>query len=417
MQSGGYTMVFREVYNRIASLYAEQDVKDVFTTIDAIEFDDDNVIISYHQDGDTVWNTIFSVIKEKKGMLWLSVLEPFVQTLCGIYDLELPDVFKNSFNDIISENKRLLEVNQALDQTVKSANDRLVKCQITGLYNGTFFQSLLVEELENEDWRDLGALVCINIDDFADYTIQYGNQEERNVLNNMAYLLKEEFGGNSVYRLDYSDFTLYLKKLTKKEVIAKVERFRVKMSKSDLFVGDLTISAGIAFSDEIELDASTYEVTISQYQNLALERLRSAVLSDKNSVCFEGENNSIVSSKGKVLVVDTDLTNVLLIKAFLAEDGIEVITADNGLDAAELAINHLPKVIISEIMLNKLDGFGFRERILNHSTTKNLEFIFLSHKKDGESVERAIELGVTHFIHKPYLLTELLGIVKKKLRD
>ncbi len=416
MQSGGYTMIFNEIYQRLSSLFTTQDVTDVFNDIDSFTFNENNEIVSYTHEGESVWNSIFQVIKVKKGVLWLSVLEPFVQTLCGIYDLKLPEVFENTYDEIISENKKLVEINQVLDQTIKSANQRLVRCKITGLYNETFFRSLLAEEFETEDWRDLGDLVCIRIDDFSDYKTQYGDQEERTVLNNMAYLIKEEFGSNSVFRMDFSDFGLYLKKLDRQELIEKVDRFRAKISKSDFFIGELTISAGIAFSTEIDLDAPTHEEAINKFHDLAMVRLRSAELSGKNSVCFEGEQLKNVTSKGKVLVVDPDQTNDLLIDAFLKEEGIEVLTADNGIDAMELALKHRPDVIISEVMINKLDGFGLREQLLGRSATKDLEFIFLSHKKDEESVERAMGLGVTHYLQKPYLLAELLGIVKKYIQ-
>ena len=416
MQSGGYLMVFNEIYDRLISLYPAEDVTQVFDQIEALKFSSERKVITYDHDGDTVWNQIFDVIKEKKGVLWLSILEPFVQTLCGIYDLPLPQVFENTYGEIISENKKLQEINQALDQTIKTANDRLIRDQITGLYNETFIRSLLFEEFENEDWRSLGMLVVIRIDDFDDYKTQFGDQEGRTVLNNMAYLLKEEFGGNSVYRMDFADFGLYLKSLQKQTVIEKVDHFRVKIAKSDFFMGDLTISAGIAFAEEINLDSISHEATINQYLNLAFERLRAAELAGRNRVCYEGENEVKNSSTAMVLLADPDQTNVMVLQSFLQEDGVEVVSTDNGIDAANLARTHLPQVIISEIMLQKLDGFGLRERLLANSSTKNLEFIFLSHKKDEESVERAMQLGVTHYLQKPYLLAELLGIIRKQIR-
>ncbi len=416
MQSGGYLMVFNQIYDRLISLYPAEDVTQVFNAITALKFNELGEIITYDHDGDTVWNQIFSVIKEKKGVLWLSILEPFVQTLCGIYDLPLPQVFENTYGEIISENKKLQEINLALDQTIKTANDRLVRCQITGMYNEVFFRSLLSEEFENEDWRNLGALVCIRIDDFDDYKTQFGDQEGRTVLNNMAYLLKEEFGSNAAYRMDFADFGLYLKNAQKQVIIEKVDRFRMKISKSDFFMGDLTISAGVAFAEEINLDTVSREAAIDQYLNLALERLRSAELAGRNKVCFEGENEADISATARVLLVDPDQTNVLVLEAFLKEEGIEVISTDNGIDAANLARTLLPDMIISEVMLQKLDGFGLREKVLANSETKDIPFVFLSHKKDEESVERAMQLGVTHYLQKPYLLAEMLGIIRTRIK-
>jgi len=416
LQSGGFTMIFREVYQRIASLYPPEDVKEVFDAVPALQFDENNEITGYRQDGNEVWNQIFNEIRDRKGMIWLGVLFPFVEKLSVAYDLVMPAVFNSSFHEIVNENQRLIEINQALDQTIRSANDRLVRCQITSLYNETFFRSLMIEELEREDWRDLGSLVCIGVDDFAAYQLQYGIQEERTVLNNMAYMLKEEFGANTVYRLDFTEFALYLKGLSKTDLIEKMDRFRVRVSESDFFLGDLTICAGLAFPDEIELDSPSYDTTLSRYQDLAFERLRAARVSGRNKICYEGRQEQARPQKGKVLVVDTDVTNLTLIKTFLEETGIEVLTADNGIDARDLAASQHPNVIVSEIMLNKLDGFGLRGELLKNSSTMDIETIFLSYKKDDESVERAIKLGVTHYLRKPYLLSELLGIVNRYVR-
>jgi GGDEF domain-containing protein len=93
----------------------------------------------------------------------------------------------------------------------------------------------------------IGILALIGIDDFADYIIRFGNQEEQIVLNNLAYLLKENFGENAVYRMDLPDFALYLKGLTRQEVVERLEKIRVKVNKGDYFLGKITISAVLRF--------------------------------------------------------------------------------------------------------------------------------------------------------------------------
>ncbi len=373
---------------------------------------ENNEIIAYHADGHSIWNAIFAEIKTRQGMIWLTTLQPFVENLCAVYDLALPDAFSNVISEIVLENKRLQEINQNLDQTIKTTNNRLLKCHITGLYNETFFNSLLIEEMENQDQYEMGTLVYIAIDNLPDYRMQFGIQEERTVLKNMAYLLKEEFSNNAVYRLDFIDFALYVKGVQKQVLIEKLDNFRTRVSIGDYFLASLTISVGIAFPDEIELSSSSISSMVEKYQEIATSRLHMATVSGKNRICYQGTEDQDQSVKGKVLLVDTDITNVTLLKTFLEEDDFEVFISDNGIDAQMLAIAHHPNVIVSEVMLNKLDGFGFRSEIIKNSRTKDIETIFLSYKKDDECVERAIALGVTHYIHKPYLISELIGIIK-----
>ncbi|PKM70738.1 MAG: hypothetical protein CVU93_00530, partial [Firmicutes bacterium HGW-Firmicutes-18] len=201
------------------------------------------------------------------------------------------------------------------------------------------------------------------------------------------------------------------------DLINKVEQFRSRQLNNDFYLGELTISAGIAFQNEIELDNPSIETTVNNYLFLALERLRIAEISGKNKVCFESNEEFRIQHNGKGLIVDTDSTNISLLRTFLEKEGIEVFSTDNGIDAFTLALENQPDIIVSELMLNKLDGFGLRTNLMNNSKTKDIEFIYLSYKKDDETVERAIKLGVTINLHKPYLLSELIGIVKKTIQD
>ena len=418
MQSGGFTMVFNEVYQRMFSVFPPAEVQELFNSVEGLEFNDEQkVIIGYHQDWSLIWNSIFNQIESLKGMVWLGVLSPFIQHLCAVFDLQMPDVFQKSLGDVFLENERLKQINVSMDQTIKATNNKLLKCPITGLYNETFFNSLLLNEFDNEDWRELGILVFIGIDDFSDYLIRFGNQEEQIVLSNLAYLLKEDFGENAVYRMDLPDFALYVKGFTRQEIIGKLEKIRVKVNKGDFFLGKVSISAGVAFPSEIDLNSTSSEIAVNQYKSLAFERLRTAQLTGKNKICFEGEKEIQTVSKGKVLIADTDITNMMLLKTYFEEADMEVITTDNGIEAKEMAIATMPDVIVSEIILHRLDGFSLRQELLNNSTTKDIKTVFLSFKKDENSVKRAMQMGVTHYLSKPFLLAELLGIVKSMVQD
>lgn len=415
MKSGGYLMIFNEVCRRLRSIYPFEEVCRLFHGIPELVINEACEVTDYHSEGELVWNKIFEEIKRQKGMRWITVLEPFIRNLSAVYDLNLPDTFSSALNEMDSENTRLMETNAALNQTVKAVNDKLFKCPITGLYNEIFLESLLMEELVQEDWRNVGDLVSINIDRFSSYQIKYGLKEEQNVLNNMAYLIRESFGENSVYRQDYAEFALYVKGYEKSDLIVRLDELRIAVTKSNLFLGALTISIGVAFHDEIELDNPSYEMTAQNYMKLSLIRLRIAKSKGKNTICYQGEQEQIQSTSRTVLLVDSDETNLELLNNFISEEGIRVIIARDGLEAFDLAVKHRPNVILSELILNKVDGFVLRELILKNSETKEIETIFLSYKKDEESVERAMGLGVTYYLKKPYMLSELIGIVRRKV--
>ncbi len=413
MASGGYVMVFNEIYHRIRSLFPPEEVHKVFEVVPEFEFDVEGEISGYQTDAVQLWEKLFAVIREVQGMIWITVLEPFVRNLCAVYDLELPRVFTSTIDEMASENVRLQTINRELDQTVRSVQDRLTKCPVTGLYNEVFFHSLLVDELEHQDWREIGSLACINVDGIQDFRMDYGRQAEDTLLNNMAYLLRESCGESSVYRMDDCEFGLYVKGLSKEAFVNNLEHFRTGVNASDLFLGPTTISIGVAFPDEIKLDQPSLEMTAHAYLDLALQRLAKSIENGGNTLCVEGESVLAESGSGRVLLVDSDQTNLDLLKSFLTEMGVEVLTACDGVEALALTKEHRPEVIVSEVILNKMDGFLLREEIMKDSRIKETKMIFLSYKKDEDSVERALNLGVTHYLQKPYLLKEVLGIIKE----
>ena len=78
---------------------------------------------------------------------------------------------------------------------------------------------------------------------------------------------------------------------------------------------------------------------------------------------------------------------------------------------------HQPELIISEVLLPKVDGFALRERLRQNSSSQAIPFFFLSHLKDHEGIQRALALDVEHYLQKPYILPELVGLVLLKFRQ
>ncbi len=76
-----------------------------------------------------------------------------------------------------------------------------------------------------------------------------------------------------------------------------------------------------------------------------------------------------------------------------------------------------PDVIISEILLPKIDGFSVREKMLTSTSMKDIPFILVSHKKDEESIQRSFSMNIEHYFKKPYTLNELVGLVKNKVKS
>lgn len=415
LESGGYLRVLNDIVKRLLALYPKERVQNLMQSRPELHLSSEDSIDSYTGNPMDIWNRFFDSIREKEGLGWLTSIEPYVRKLVATYDINMPDAYESFIISVNMENQRLLEINQSLEQTINLVNERLIKDSVTGLYNEIFLKSILEEELNKEEWREIGAFISIGIDNFSNYKLFYGTEEVQIALNNLAYILKEQFGNHAVFKLDSTDFGIYLKGFTKEEMIQKMEEIRIRISKSELFLQKITVSIGIAFSDELKVDLPSFDLTVLDYMELSFTRLRKAKYSGKNCVCATGRDEVENMAKNKVLLIDPDRTNSEVLKTFLNTMGIDVYIAEDGFAAIEIIEKYSPDMIVTEINLPKLDGFLLREELMSNSATKQIQMIYLSYQKDEDSVIRAQELGVIHYVKKPYLLSELLGLIKFNL--
>ncbi len=94
----------------------------------------------------------------------------------------------------------------------------------------------------------------------------------------------------------------------------------------------------------------------------------------------------------------------------------KIYTAPDGKVGVELAVKHLPDLIICDIMMPVLDGYGVIHMLQRNEKTKNIPFIFLSAKAERAEVRKGMELGADDYITKPFNGTELLNAVESRLK-
>ena len=125
----------------------------------------------------------------------------------------------------------------------------------------------------------------------------------------------------------------------------------------------------------------------------------------------------MTNQRGPILVVE-DIPNVLeLLEVTLRFQGYQVISAHNGQEALEILENETPALIITDILMPKLDGFALVHELRNNPKTLGIPVIFLSATYvTPEDRQFAMSLGASRFIEKPidtedFLLTiaELLS--------
>jgi CheY-like chemotaxis protein len=122
------------------------------------------------------------------------------------------------------------------------------------------------------------------------------------------------------------------------------------------------------------------------------------------------------SPYGPLLVVE-DMPNVLeLLQVTLTFKGYSVLTARNGQEALEILEHETPALVITDILMPKLDGYAFVYQMRNNPKTRNLPVIFLSATYvTPEDKTFAMNLGASRFIEKPIDTEEFLLTVAELL--
>jgi len=116
--------------------------------------------------------------------------------------------------------------------------------------------------------------------------------------------------------------------------------------------------------------------------------------------------------KNRVLVIDDSITNNLLCKSILEENGYIVeVTEDSSL-TMELLDKFKPNVLLLDLMMPNLNGFDILEMIRT-GPYKNLSVVIISAKDDDSSFERAHALGAKDYITKPISIKKLTSVVSK----
>src|ERR1044071_2247224 len=89
-----------------------------------------------------------------------------------------------------------------------------------------------------------------------------------------------------------------------------------------------------------------------------------------------------------------------------------VLLAPDGRQGAALALAQKPDIIICDIMMPELDGYGVIHLLQKHEQTQHIPFIFLTARAERSEMRRGMELGADDYITKPFSGTELLQAIE-----
>jgi diguanylate cyclase (GGDEF)-like protein len=301
-----------------------------------------------------------------------------------------------------------------LEGRFEAAQESLMRCPVTGLFNKEFFHAYLTKALGSTNvGTDKLTLLILAIDSLNDININFGSDEGNNTMRNLAYLMQRQFGDQDrVFRLEGGIFAIVLSGLTKEQALKEASTLKTTVFESRMTIVPISISIGMYHSDELMINRTLpVEDRRTIMEQTARFRLKLARKQGKSVLVYESLQQTTSKAAYTVLLVDEDGLHRDLVQNALEQEHYTVLVAGNGALARDLVEREEPDLIICEQMIPKLSGFTLRKQLLGSPLRKSIPFILLSHTKNERTVNRAIGLGIQHFLAKPVMIAELVGIV------
>lgn len=113
----------------------------------------------------------------------------------------------------------------------------------------------------------------------------------------------------------------------------------------------------------------------------------------------------------KILVVDDSEIVRSITLELLIHQGFATLSADNGLNGLEVARRDLPDLILCDVIMPELDGYGLLAELRADVTTASIPFVFLSGNSPSRTASGSNTLAADAYLIKPFTYNELRGVI------
>jgi DNA-binding response OmpR family regulator len=118
----------------------------------------------------------------------------------------------------------------------------------------------------------------------------------------------------------------------------------------------------------------------------------------------------------KILLIEDNEDIREITAELLSLSNYNVITACNGREGVEKALSLSPDLVLCDIMMPELDGYGVFHVLQHNPATQRTPFIFLTAKTDHQDIRKGMSLGADDYIIKPFDPTDLLNTIENRLK-
>lgn len=121
--------------------------------------------------------------------------------------------------------------------------------------------------------------------------------------------------------------------------------------------------------------------------------------------------------RARILVIDDEeLVREMLVR-FLNLEGYVPIEAENGEQGIQMALRSPPDLILCDLMMPKVDGFGVLARLRAEPATAGKPFVFITASSEVQDARVAELLGANDYLTKPFNLADLRAVIAKRLAE
>lgn len=128
-------------------------------------------------------------------------------------------------------------------------------------------------------------------------------------------------------------------------------------------------------------------------------------------------NETFNKRKEKILIVDDSPTVISVLRNGISKEGFTVITAADGDEGLQKALDELPDIIISDIEMPRMNGFEFCKQIKTNQITKHIPFVALTSKGSRGARGLGKRAGINAYLLKPFTIEKVVVIIERFLAE
>ncbi len=343
---------------------------------------------------------------------------------------------KKRFDEMQYSGQRLLQlINQLLDLT-KLEKDK---------YQLYYKKGNLLNEAQNyiQAFYSLAEQRNINLtreiteaakNKFYQRDFAYSSETLASVFNNLiSNAIKfTPNGGNVHCKIDFQEDKLYFSVsdtgagIPKESLPHIFDRFyQVATEEKPIYEGSgiglaivkelALLHNGDAIAENNENGGCTFTVWLSQGQSLSDIQNTPTVIPAVPILDFATEEKPEDEEKPLILVVEDQRE----LRKFVVENlggNYRFLEAENGKQGVELALEYIPDVVVSDVMMPEMDGFQLTQTLKENDITSHIPIILLTAKSEQSNKIQGLETGADDYITKPFSISELALRVKNRIR-